>query len=115
MVHEFTCIVCPVGCRLRVDKGGEVSGHKCKRGIVYATEETTHPTRMLTTTVKVNSRVAKRLSVRTSRPIPKAAMFDVMQALATVEARVPVNIHDVIIHNVAGTDVDIIATRRLAT
>jgi len=113
MEKEFTCIICPVGCRLYVDKSGDISGHKCKRGIAYAEEEITNPTRMLTTTVKVKSRLTKRLSVRTSRPIPKGALFDVMKALEGIEAEVPVKVHDVIVENVAGTKADILATRSL--
>ncbi|MDR0589310.1 MAG: DUF1667 domain-containing protein, partial [Spirochaetaceae bacterium] len=51
----LTCILCPNGCRLTVEKKGErldISGNQCKRGIGFAEAEITHPTRTLTTTVR---------------------------------------------------------------
>ena len=43
-VAVYTCICCPVGCRVEVsfDENGqvaEVSGHTCKRGADYAAQE----------------------------------------------------------------------------
>ena len=42
-MKELTCIVCPRGCRLKVDDNMEVSGNACPRGKIYAINELTHP------------------------------------------------------------------------
>lgn len=65
------CIVCPRGCHLEVDENFNVTGNFCKRGIAYAKEELTTPTRTLTSTVIIRGGVIPRLSVKTSAPIPK--------------------------------------------
>ena len=52
-VRDLVCIVCPKGCRLRIeqtDDGLQVSGNHCARGAEYAQTELTHPTRVLTST-----------------------------------------------------------------
>ena len=40
---ELTCILCPKGCRLRVDEknGYAVTGNQCPRGIEYGKTELT--------------------------------------------------------------------------
>ena len=34
-MKEFICIVCPKGCRLKVDDEGNVTGNTCIRGEKY--------------------------------------------------------------------------------
>ena len=112
--QEMTCIICPVGCHLVIDEEThEVDGNKCKRGISYAVEEITNPIRMLTSTVKVQSALTNRLSVRTSRAIPKAKLFDVMRELDKVQVEAPINVNDVVIKNIFDTGADIVATRTI--
>ena len=56
---EMICINCPIGCQLIAEKtadGFKVTGNTCPRGEKYAIAELTHPTRTLTTTVKVANR-----------------------------------------------------------
>ena len=53
---EMICINCPMGCMMTLEqKDGEINvkGNGCKRGIQYAIEECTAPTRMLTSSVYV--------------------------------------------------------------
>ena len=51
-MKEITCIVCPKGCTLTVDRAnGKVTGNSCDRGKDYGLAEVTNPTRVLTTTV----------------------------------------------------------------
>lgn len=55
---ELTCIVCPMGCHLNVEQseeGFKVEGNTCKRGEKYAVQELTNPTRVITTTVKLEN------------------------------------------------------------
>ncbi|NLT12604.1 MAG: DUF1667 domain-containing protein [Clostridiaceae bacterium] len=53
-MRELTCIVCPTGCRLRVDIDTlTVTGNQCKRGLKYGLEELTAPRRTVTSTVRI--------------------------------------------------------------
>ena len=112
-VRELTCIVCPRGCALKVtfaDDGSisDISGNACKRGIVYAENECTHPRRTVTTTVKLEN--GGVVAVKTSDTVPKEDMFRVMEHVNSVVVTSPVKVGDVIIEDVAGTGVSVVAT-----
>ena len=55
-MKELTCIVCPRGCRLKVDDDLNVTGNFCPRGAQYAKDELTDPKRMITSFVRVKNR-----------------------------------------------------------
>lgn len=112
-MKELICIVCPRGCRLKVDEadGCSVTGNSCPRGAEYGRTELTHPTRTVTSTVRCTGGVHPRCPVKTSHPIPKDKMRDVMAALDTVTLAAPVCIGQTVIQNVCGTGADIIATK----
>jgi CxxC motif-containing protein len=89
-----------------------VEGNTCKRGDVYGRKEVTNPTRIVTTSVPVDGSASERMvSVKTASDVPKAKIFDVMEALKDVRAMAPVRIGDVMLENVCGTGVSIVATR----
>ena len=117
MEQSITCINCPVGCRMTVvlsDTGGfeSVSGNTCPRGAAYARQECTLPKRTITAVVPVDgSRMP--LSVKTSVPIPKELIQDVMHELGRIRIHTPVHAGQIIIHNVLESDADIVATRTL--
>ncbi len=117
--HDLVCIVCPMGCRLTVQedptkaKGYAVEGNICKRGVDYAVKELTSPTRMLPTTVKISDGFISRLPVRTTDAIPKDLIFKAMDEINKVKVKAPVKCGSVIISNILGTGVDIIATRSM--
>jgi CxxC motif-containing protein len=117
MESKITCIICPVGCEVIIHhEGGEImqiEGHKCKKGIPYAEEELFHPKRTLTTTIMVKGGEIPLVSVRTSSPVPKDRMFDVMDCISEIEANAPVEIGDVLIKNVLGLDSDVVATKKV--
>ena len=111
---NIVCIVCPKGCRLTVDEQTlEVTGNNCPRGAAYGKAELTSPTRVITSTVKVEKGDICRCPVRTKGAIPKGKMFDVMSALRKVTLVSPVKIGDVVIPNVCDTGIDVIATRNI--
>ena len=116
-IKNLTCINCPVGCSLKVELDGEnvicVSGNTCRRGEIYARKEVTNPTRIVTSTVKVVNGTSGTVSVKTKEDIPKEKIFVCVQALRGIEVQAPVHIGDVILENVAGTGVDIVATRNV--
>ena len=111
--RNLTCIVCPRGCALTVrfnDGGGiaEILGNACKRGLTYAEDECTRPRRTVTSTVRLAS--GGVLAVKTAGTVPKERVFDVMREINTVTATCGTRIGDVIIENVLGLGVDVIAT-----
>ena len=113
--RELICIGCPMGCPLTVQlEDGEIlsiTGQTCKRGEVYARNEVTNPTRIVTSTVRVEGGKVGRVSVKTKDSIPKGKIFQCVKALKGVTVKAPVHIGDVIVANVADTGVDIVATR----
>lgn len=115
--RNLICINCPLGCPLTVElENGEVksvSGNTCKRGETYAVKEVTAPTRTVTSTVKVSGGERPVVAVRTASDVPKEKIFDVMQALNALTVAAPVKIGDVVLENVCGTGVNIIATAGL--
>lgn len=118
MTREMVCIVCPMGCRLTVtatedDTGLSVIGNQCKRGEAYAIEEMTNPTRMLPTTMVIRGGLLKRLPVRTEKPIPKELIFEAMKKIDEVIVEAPVKRGDVVIRNLLGTGVNVIASRSM--
>ena len=46
-------------------------------------------------------------------PLPKEKIFDVMKALDNVVVKAPIKCRDVVVENVCGTHVNIIATRTI--
>ena len=112
-MKEFVCIECPKGCRLSIDENLNVTGNTCIRGKKYAINEVTCPKRIITSTVVVNSKIVSRLPVMTENDVPKELMFDIVKELNNVRFEVQVKCRDVIIENVCGTGVNIIATRTL--
>ena len=116
---EIICIICPVGCRMTAVRdssspsGFMVSGNECKKGEAYAIKELTDPTRVLTTTVKINLGIYKRLPVRISGPIPKDKIFPCMKVINKVEVHAPVKIGSVVIENILETGCDLIASRSM--
>jgi len=112
------CIGCPMGCMTTItigDRGEEVSitGCKCKEGKKYVLEEFKNPVRTLTATVLTQSSPLPLLPVRTIAPIPKTKLAPGMVVLAKVRAKPPIKIGDVIISNLLGTKVDVVATSAL--
>ena len=114
---EITCIICPIGCKILVNKKGnnvEISeGNKCKKGIDYATNEALDPRRVLTTSVLVENGNWPLVSVKSSRPIPKDKIFDVLKEIKKIKVKAPIKIGKIIISNVANTSIDIISTKSI--
>lgn len=114
---ELTCIGCPLGCPLNVMlKGNEVTkitGNTCPKGAIYAKKEVTNPTRIVTTTIRVNGGTCCVVNVKTETDIPKNKVFDCMESLKGVEIVAPVKIGDVVFADVAGTGVNVVAARNV--
>lgn len=115
MKKEIICTVCPRGCHIQVEGEGEnvlsVQGYGCKRGLEYAGAEFAHPVRILTTTVRLDGVTNDLLPVRSNKPLPKEKLFACMEAIRSVQVQLPVARYDIIIPNICGTGVDIVATK----
>jgi CxxC motif-containing protein len=112
MKKEMICIVCPLGCHLTID--GEnlaVTGNTCKRGETYAREELTAPVRVVTSTVRIDGGLYKRLPVKTDKAIPKALNFQCVDVLKDIRLKSPVHSGQIIVADVLGTGANIVATR----
>lgn len=111
--RELTCIGCPLGCPITVSMNGSevlaVEGNTCKRGAEYARKEVTNPTRIVTTTVSVTGGKDMTVPVKTRTDIPKEKIFECVRALKGITVSAPVRIGDVILTDVAGTGVDMLA------
>ena len=115
MAEEIiTCINCPVGCRMTVVHEGEqvlsVTGNTCKRGETYARQECVSPMRMITAVAPVTGRETP-VSLKTRTPIPKRLIDDCMRAIMSASFQAPIAAGDVMIPDVCGTGVDVIATK----
>ena len=115
---RLICIGCPLGCSLEAElENGSVvrvSGNTCKNGEKYARTELTNPTRIVTTTVRVTGGTIPVVSVKTAADIPKGQIFACVKALRAVEMPAPVAMGQVVLPNVCGTGVDVIATKAIA-
>ena len=112
-MKEFTCIICPRGCHLVVDDDMNVTGNACIRGKQYAVSELTNPVRTITSSIRVNNREDLLVSVKTSGPIPKGKIFEVMEEIDKLSASAPTHIGDVVKHDILGLGVDIIITKNI--
>ena len=114
---EITCIVCPLGCKILLKKTRcqveVLSGNKCKQGIDYAINEALDPRRMLTTSVLVENGEWALVSVKSSDPVQKDKVFAVLREIRKIKVKAPVKAGDIIIKNVIGTGIDILATKSI--
>ena len=112
--RELICIGCPLGCILTVNmeenKIIKITGNTCPRGKAYAEKEVTNPMRIVTSTVRVSGGERETVSCKTKTEIPKGKIFDVIKELKNVVIKAPVETGDILVHNVAGTKVEIVAT-----
>lgn len=113
--RELTCIGCPLGCAVTVslERGiiKEITGNTCIRGEEYAKKEILSPTRIVTSTVRMEGGKHAALPVKTKTDIPKNKIFEVMEALREVTVKLPVYIGDTVLENAAGTGIPVIAAK----
>ncbi len=113
--RSLVCISCPIGCRLTVveDPPGTiaVSGNKCARGEVYGREEMLSPKRVVTATVLTDSSTMRRLPVKTTAPLAKELIPGLLSGLYRMRVPLPVRCGQVILHDLEGSGIDLVATR----
>jgi len=138
MDDRLTCLLCPVGCELEVQREGEalnVRGSQCDKGVGFAQDEVLHPKRNLATSIPARTEAgatgtlparteagaagtfpargtaARMISVRLSDRVPRDAIFPILAEIAKLRPPLPVRRGQVLIADVLGTGVNVIATR----
>ncbi|GAP40581.1 DUF1667 domain-containing protein [Flexilinea flocculi] len=115
--QNLICITCPRGCSLTVSYDDQdqmiITGNHCLRGTAYAKAELTDPRRMIASTVRIHGGIHKMLPVSTNAPFPKAKIMDLMALLKSIEIDAPVKMGDVLIEDVLGTGIAVIASRSM--
>jgi CxxC motif-containing protein len=113
----MNCIMCPLGCEMTVtiEDGAVtgVTGNTCPRGPKYAHDEVVAPKRMLTSTVRVNGGLLPLVPVVSKTTLPKERILDCAAALRRVIVEAPVSEGQVIVENILGLGVDIVASRSM--
>ena len=114
--QRLTCIICPQSCEIEVacdeqQNLKEISGYRCARGKQYVASEVLDPVRILTALVRVEGGAIRMCPVRTRAPVAKNAICELARITCQLSVRAPIKAGDVIIHNIMGTNTDLIATR----
>ncbi len=118
-IIEKKCKVCPVGCNLKIvkdetlDSEYSVEGNRCNRGKEYGINEVLEPSRVLTSRVLLNNGPMGRLPVKTNGVIPENLVDECMEIIKVTEVSAPIEKGDIIIENILGTGVDVVAARRV--
>lgn len=110
---QLICIMCPKGCRLKVDEenGFQVTGNSCEKGAVYGKNELQNPTRVITSTVKIDSETHRRLPVKTNGEIAKDKIMEATALLDNVTVKAPIHCGEVVLANVLNSGVDFVCTK----
>lgn len=126
-IRNLICIRCPRGCDIQTSLDGHgaitsVTGNFCKLGDDYSRSEMSDPRRTVTSTVRVKnsataaiatSAIAALLPVWTNKPVPKDRIFELMELIGKVEIEAPVASGQVILKNIFGMDIDVIASKSM--
>ena len=117
MEREFTCIICPNGCLIKVEYEGtdikNIEGDECPKGKDYVKNEITNPLRVFTGSVLVVKGDFSLVSVKTSSPIPKKYLKKVGEITRRIKVEAPVTIGQIIAFNLLDENIDLVATREI--
>lgn len=107
---KTNCIMCPLGCELSVNIAGKnivVSGNSCPRGEIYIKNEMENPLRSVSSLVKVGENLV--VPVKTSAPVPKSKIEDVLKEISLVKLNGYPEFGTVVIKNILNLGVDIVS------
>ena len=117
MEREFTCIICPNGCRISVEYEGtnikNIKGDECPKGKDYVKNEITNPLRVFTGSVLVENGDFSLVSVKTPVPIPKKYLEKVGEIIRHLKAEAPIEIGQIVVSNLLNKNIDLVATRKI--
>jgi CxxC motif-containing protein len=117
MEREFICIICPNGCRIKVEYEGtnikNIKGDECPKGKDYVKNEITNPLRVFTGSVLVGNGDFSLVSVKTSVSIPKKYLKKIGEITRRIKVEAPVTIGQIVASNLLDNNIDLIATRKI--
>ena len=117
MEREFVCIICPNGCRIKVEYEGKnirnIKGDECPKGKDYVKNEITNPLRVFTGSVLVENGDFSLVSVKTHVPIPKKYLKKIGEITRHLKVKAPVEIGQVVAFNLLDENIDLITTRKI--
>jgi len=117
MEREFVCIICPNGCRIKVEYEGtnvkNIRGDECHKGKDYVKNEITNPLRVFTGSVLIENGNFSLVSVKTSVPIPKKYLKKIGEITRRIKVEAPVTIGQIVASNLLNKNIDLIATRKI--
>ena len=117
MEREFVCIICPNGCRIKVEYEGtnikNIKGDECPKGKDYVKNEITNPLRVFTGSVLVENGNFSLVSVKTHAPIPKKYLKKIGEITRQIKVEAPVTIGQIVASNLLDNNIDLIATRKI--
>lgn len=111
---EVICTNCPMACRGHVFMGPDgkperTVGYRCPRGNEFGMKEMTNPERVLTGTLLTAGKDQPLLPIRSAAPVPKRLLIPCMEEMAKIVVSEPVKVGDVVVKDILGTGVDILA------
>lgn len=119
MTRTLICVLCPNSCEITAEAdGGQLlrcAGNLCPKGEEYVRQELLAPMRNIATSVEVAGGDLPLCSVRLTAPIPKARIFDAVETIHRCHLTAPVRAGQVILPDLLGLGVDVIATRDIHT
>ncbi len=111
-----------MGCTMEITTENEgiekkvinIKDNGCKRGTLYAQKELLNPTRTLTTTIAIQGSSANEnglsvVPVKSVDEIPKNMLLQCMEVIKRAKCKVPIKRGDVLIYDILGTGINIIA------
>ena len=117
MEREYTCIICPNGCQIKVEYEGtnikNIKGDECPKGKDYIKNEITNPLRVFTGSVLVENGDFSLVGVKTPVPIPKKYLKKVGEITRRIKVEAPVTIGQIISFNLLNENIDLVATRKI--
>lgn len=119
---DYTCVVCPNGCTIKITfdeiPGAkpvfiEAQGQRCPRGLTWSQQEIVDPMRNFSSSVLVKNGKFIECSVRLSKPVPLAKVFEIMEEIKKLQPTAPLSVGQVLLNNPAGTDTEVIVTKNI--
>ena len=113
MKKELTCIVCPMGCQLKVEMENDeiisVEGNACPRGEKYARTELINPMRVITTTIRTKD--GKIVPVKTDGSVAKESMFECMEVINGLHPdTLDCSVGSIVCENLLNSGVNVVVT-----
>ena len=114
-VTQIHCVCCPNNCLVTIDESADppVSGNRCPNGSAYALGQMKDPQRQLVAEVRLLGAAVDRCPVKGDRPVPASALEEIGRILREFAAEAPVYVSQTLIHDIAGTGVNVLASKSI--